>query len=110
MKLSNRDSLVVSILKDAIIFQRISNAMFRAVNAFNNGMKDFEPEQHYSGLSNALQVLGIDDSHEIRDELVEVFLQDLEKDSEVSADAAALDIFYRWAFLIKDFYTTKLSA
>lgn len=62
-KLEKKQSIVVPILIDAILFARISYKMMDILNAFNPKVMnfEFEPEVQYNGFSNAITVLKIKD-------------------------------------------------
>ena len=110
-----KEQVIISIIKDEVIFSRISASMRGIVNAVNpNACEfDFEPYTEYNGMFNALDLMGItnvEDGH-LRDALREEFTEQVH-DIHIDLDAkkVAYSIYISWLKMISEYFTNKKTA
>lgn len=102
-----RDKLILNILTDFVMWQRISNAMHSVINCFKAEENDFQPEYHYNGYANALDYLGITDGV-LRSDLATIVFEELNKDTD--APDAAVAIYSKWLKMLQDYTLSNLKA
>lgn len=99
--------IVIKILSDAIIFQRLTDRVQEALAVFNpqKGIEShFPPALNYNGYNTALDLIGLSDFDkyaDLRDQLQEIAFKQAE--SFQPADEVARLIYYHWTNLVKRF-------
>ena len=110
-KIAKKQSVVVPILMDAILFARISDKMIGVLNAFNPTVinAEFEPEIQYSGCNNAVTVLKIKDEL-LSTILISIFCDNVYGNKAASITKSKLDarelanvLFTNWVKAIKKY-------
>ena len=92
--------IVIKILSDAVIFQRLTDRMQEALAVFNPQLgieSHFPPALNYNGYNTALDLIGLTDLEkyaELRDQLQEIAFKQAE--SFQAADEVARTIYFHW--------------
>ncbi len=97
---SQQEEAILGILSDCIIWERIGDGMFIAVNAFNLNANEyeFEPQWEYHGYSNVFRMLNIYDKDALVDKLSTNFQNHY--NSKERADVLAKKIYDDWMKII----------
>lgn len=110
-KIEKKQSIVVPILVDAILFSRISVQMTALLNAFNPKeiTCDFDPESYYSGSCSATAILKIKDE-KLDNILYDLYYNLVYGNSTEGIEASTLEarelaniIFVKWVKAIKKY-------
>ncbi len=95
-----KDKIILYILTDYVMWQRVSNAMHRVINCFSsNDEYQFEPEEQYAGYIAAIDYIGVKEGN-LRDKMCSA-AYDIEDD--IPAKEAAISIYTKWLSLLKDY-------
>ncbi|MFV0377770.1 MAG: hypothetical protein ACK5JD_10780 [Mangrovibacterium sp.] len=105
------EQAIIGILSDHIMWFRVSNGMFKVINAFHPSEceNDFTPDFNFHGYSNAFKVLGIWDEDELVNKLTQIYLDNY-LDSEENAETLAHKMYFEWMVIIRNYFTKKTAA
>lgn len=97
---------ITSIISDYILWQRVSNAMHKIVNAFEaDEAHEWEPESQYGGYCNAYFIMRIHNDDELTMELYDPVANAVLADGKPKA--LAIMVFDRWEAIIKRHFKHK---
>ena len=89
----NNEELILNILNDAIIFDRLCEGIS---SIFNLGQPEvFKIEENYKGLGTAIKLMGVEEDSPVRDILVSTFL-DCSTPSTNDSETASKSIYLEW--------------
>lgn len=103
---NQKEQVIILVIKDAILWRRVSDGMHAIVNAFNPDIENesFNVEDNYGGFENALRLMGIYDNYDLREELSEIFwTMQTEK---IVATELAEKIYLEWLVCIRNYCVT----
>lgn len=105
--------IIIQVLNDAVIFQRLTDRMQEALAVFNPQLgieSHFPPALNYNGYNTALDLIGLSDLNkyaDLRDQLQEIAFKQAE--SFQAADEVARTIYFHWLH-ISDVFESDLKA
>lgn len=100
---NKQDQIIIQILSDFILWYRIEDGMWKAINAFNleQPSSDFEPDMKYNGYSSALMVMGVDSENEedLSSKLEDIVWEKMKERG--NADELAETIYIEWLSVLR---------
>nr|WP_299486121.1 hypothetical protein [uncultured Allomuricauda sp.] len=107
MKIENKqkEEAIIGIINDHILWYRIGNGMHKILNAFDlvNDNNEFEVDNHFNGIYNAFELIGIFKDDKICGKLSNIFYEKLE--SSLKTHELARLIYVDWLVTIREYYT-----
>lgn len=96
--------IAANIIKDAIIFSRLSSKMYDILNLFNpnNPVQDFDLESKYYGIDNVLAFFKIKDQ-ELDEVLTKIFYDNVMDNKDCEIDDLAVLVLFQWLKEIKKY-------
>ena len=91
----NNEELILGILNDAIIFNRLCDKLYHALKIDSNWCP---AEGNYKGIGSAYKILNIEDSSTLKDDLQNIFSQYAE--SNIDLIPATKKIYSEWQNVI----------
>ena len=112
MKKETVKKIAINIIRDNIIFERIHDGLFIAINAIKDdkgAITEFRPAQQYEGIGNAIDLIcnGNYLGDDLFNELVGVFCDVCEKEKGDNLKEIAENIYNEWLEIIKEFSVNK---
>ncbi len=92
----NNEEIVLSILNDALIFERLTENLYKVLKMDDGTW--CPAEGNYKGVGSAYKILNIDDSSTLRDDLQNVFTRYAE--SNIDLIPASKSIYIEWQEMI----------
>lgn len=101
------EKTILRIISDAIIVERTAAGIQYILRAFDNTKgQRYEPEEHYYGLENAFELLGINQEESLTENIYMVFAQYL-SDNEGEAFELAKGFYVEILSMVSSYYTNK---
>jgi hypothetical protein len=102
---STKNKVATQIITDAILTERVFKGFNQVINAVSPDKGDFcDTINHYTGFTNAYEVLGFTDSIEdeyLTDQFHSIFFEQFNKQPQLDARKLAESIFIEWNRTIK---------
>lgn len=108
--MKHKEQVIKGILSDFILWNRIANQMFEAINAFNPEEKEdaWIPEHHYKGYYNIFKLLEIQENDDLVDKLSGLTMGIAFDNKEMHLEELTEKIYQEWMVCIREKCITLL--
>ncbi len=106
MKDNQREEAIIGIISDHILWHRIEEGMHKILNSFDpiESSCEFEVNNHYNGIYNAYELMGLFKDDDICGRLSNIFYEMVEQTGK--AHELARLIYVDWMVAIREYYTS----
>lgn len=112
---TDKDYAIIRNINDTLLWYRVSDAVWKIINAARMEERDFEADTYYHGLSVSFFLLGVNHDDKLSGALDKIFWQHKESSDEKKQDGenlwsmqVASEIYSEWLIYLKELTLTNL--